>query len=70
MGLIWVLAVAYTHLDVYKRQIEDLDDIRVLQLKEFQKLGSVPNIVKVFGGKEQFLKTAQALENELYRMAA
>lgn len=50
--------------------IEDLDDIKILQLKEFQKLGSVPNIVKIFGGKEQFLRAAQALENELYRMAA
>jgi type I restriction enzyme R subunit len=64
-------AVLDTLLEKYaSSSIQDLDDIRVLQLKEFQKLGSVPNIVKVFGGKEQFLKTAQALENELYRMAA
>ena len=39
-------------------------------LKEFQRIGSVPHIVKLFGGKDQFLRTAQALENELYRIAA
>lgn len=51
-------------------QIRDLDDISILQLKEFQQIGSVPKIVKTFGGKEQFLRAAQALENELYRVAA
>ena len=58
-------------LDKYATaQIRDLDDISILQLKEFQRIGSVPKIVKMFGGKEQFLHAAQALENELYRMAA
>lgn len=50
--------------------IRDLDDINILRLKEFQELGSVPSIVKLFGGKDQFLRTVQALENELYRIAA
>jgi type I restriction enzyme R subunit len=50
--------------------IRDLDDINILKLKEFQEIGSVINIVKIFGGKEQFLRAAQALENELYRIAA
>lgn len=50
--------------------IRDLDDIKILQLKEFQEIGSVSTIVKIFGGKDQFLRAAQALENELYRVAA
>lgn len=58
-------------LDKYATSsIKDLDDIEILQLNEFKELGSVPNIVKIFGGKEQFLQAAQALENQLYKMAA
>lgn len=64
-------AVLNALLDKYaSAQIVDLDDMGILQLKEFQVLGSVPNIVKIFGGKEQYLRAAQALENELYRMVA
>lgn len=64
-------AVLGALLDKYTTaQIKDLDDIAILKLKEFQMIGSIPNIVKIFGGKEQYLRAAQALENELYRMAA
>lgn len=64
-------AVLDALLDKYaSAQIVDLDDMGILQLKEFQVIGSVPNIVKIFGGKEQYLRAAQALENELYRMVA
>lgn len=64
-------AVLNALLDKYATaQIKDLDDIAILKLKEFQVIGSVPNIVKIFGGKDQYLRAAQALENELYRMAA
>ena len=51
-------------------QINDLDDMEILRLREFQKIGSVANIIKIFGGREQFLHAAQNLEDELYRMAA
>lgn len=64
-------AVLSALLDKYATaQIKDLDDIAILKLKEFQVIGSVPNIVKIFGGKDQYLHAAQALENELYRIAA
>lgn len=57
-------------LDKYAdTQIRDLDDIEI-QLKEFQQIGSVPKIVKMSGGKDQFLHAAQALENEFYRVVA
>lgn len=58
-------------LDKYaSAQIQDLDDMEILCLKEFQEIGSVPTIVRIFGGKDQYIRAAQALENELYRMAA
>lgn len=58
-------------LDKYATaSIRDLDDMKILQLPEFKQIGSPAQIVKIFGGKEQFLRTAQALENELYRAAA
>ena len=64
-------AVLDALLDKYATaQIKDLDDMSILKLKEFQVIGSVPSIVRVFGGKDQYLHAAQALENELYRMAA
>ena len=63
-------AVLDALLDKYaSAQIKDLDDIEILKLKEFQEIGSVPNIVKIFGGKDQYLRAAQSLENELYRAA-
>lgn len=51
-------------------QIKDLDDIAILRLKDFQIIGSASSIVKAFGDKEQYLHAAQALEKELYLMAA
>lgn len=64
-------AVLSALLDKYATaQIRDLDDMGILQLEEFKMIGSVANIVKIFGGKDNYLRAAQALENELYRMAA
>lgn len=64
-------AVLNALLDKYaSAQIQDLDDMEILRLKEFQAIGSVPAIVRIFGGKDQYIRAAQALENELYRMAA
>ena len=58
-------------LDKYaSATIQDLDDIKILQLAEFKVIGSPMQIVNIFGGKEQYLQAAQALENELYRPAA
>lgn len=54
-------------LDKYANDgIRDIEDTKVLQLKEFQKLGSPMKIVKSFGGKEAYLKAVQELENEIY----
>ena len=54
-------------LDKYANDgIRDIEDTKVLQLKEFQKIGSLMKIFKSFGGKEAYLKAVQELENEIY----
>ena len=54
-------------LDKYANDgIRDIEDTKVIQLKEFQKIGSPMKIVKSFGGKEAYLKAVQELENEIY----
>lgn len=54
-------------LDKYANDgIRDIEDTKVLQLKEFQKIGSPMKIVKSFGGKEAYLKAVKELENEIY----
>jgi type I restriction enzyme R subunit len=54
-------------LDKYANDgIKEIEDAKVLQLKEFAKIGSPIKIVKAFGGKEAYLKAVQELENEIY----
>lgn len=54
-------------LDKYANDgIKEIEDTKVLQLKEFQKFGSPMKIVKAFGGKEAYQKAVQELENEIY----
>ncbi|NOU94883.1 DEAD/DEAH box helicase [Paenibacillus sp. LMG 31456] len=54
-------------LDKYANEgIKEIEETKVLQLKEFTKLGSPMKIVKAFGGKEAYQKAIQELENEIY----
>lgn len=54
-------------LDKYANDgIKEIEDAKVLQLKEFAKIGSPMKIVKAFGGKEAYQKAVQELENEIY----
>jgi type I restriction enzyme, R subunit len=54
-------------LDKYANDgIKEIEDTKVLQLKEFAKIGSPMKIVKAFGGKEGYLKAVKELENEIY----
>lgn len=46
--------------------IKEIEDTKILQLKEFAKIGSPMKIVKAFGGKDAYLKAIQELENEIY----
>ncbi|KRE19175.1 DEAD/DEAH box helicase family protein [Bacillus safensis] len=54
-------------LDKYANDgIKEIEDTKVLQLKEFAKIGSPMKIVEAFGGKEAYLKAVKELENEIY----
>ncbi|MDR5658548.1 DEAD/DEAH box helicase family protein [Serpentinicella sp. ANB-PHB4] len=54
-------------LDKYANDgIKEIEDTKVLQLKEFAQIGSPMKIVKAFGGKEAYLKAVKELENEIY----
>jgi type I restriction enzyme R subunit len=49
--------------------LENLEDIKVLQVLPLSRLGSPLEIVSEFGGKTKYLKAVQELENELYQSA-
>ena len=54
-------------LDKYSNDgIKDIEDTKVLELKEFAQIGSPLKIVKAFGGKEAYQKAVKELENEIY----
>lgn len=54
-------------LDKYATSnLVDLDDTHVLDLEEFRRFGNPMKIVAAFGGKQQYIKAVQKLEDELY----
>lgn len=54
-------------LDKYANEgIRDIEDTKVLQLKEFAKYGSPMKIAKAFGGKEGYQQAVRELENEIF----
>jgi type I restriction enzyme R subunit len=55
-------------LDKYMNQgIFQIEDIKILKLDEFKKIGGSPaRVVKMFGGKEGYLRAVQDLEQEIY----
>jgi type I restriction enzyme R subunit len=54
-------------LDKYANEgLENLEKMEVLQIPEFQKFGSLQQIVRVFGGKEGYFKVIRELQNEIY----
>ena len=46
--------------------IENIEDIKVLQLDPFAEMGTAPEIVRRFGGKHGYLKALKELEKNLY----
>lgn len=58
-------------LDKYANEgIENIEDIKVLKLPDFQELGTQLEIVKkVFGGKKEYKKAVKELVKELYTIA-
>ena len=55
-------------LDKYSsdKNIADLTDTKVLELKPFDKFGNPIKIVKAFGGKEKYIEAVKELEKEIY----
>jgi len=55
-------------LQKYKdSNITEIEDIKILSLDDFQKNGKPSRIVKLFGGKEQYVEAIRELEKELYK---
>jgi type I restriction enzyme R subunit len=57
-------------LDKYADQgIENMENITILTVPPINELGSVTEIIKIFGSREQYDQAIKELENELYKAA-
>ena len=57
-------------LDKYADEgIENIEDMKILQVNPLDQFGSPVEIVKLFGGKNQYLKALTELEEEIYKAA-
>ena len=57
-------------LDKYADEgIENIEDMRILQVNPLDQFGSPMEIVGLFGGKAQYLKALAELEQEIYKVA-
>lgn len=66
-----VRAVLDALLDKYTDEgIENIEKMEILQVQPFNRFGSPVEIIKSFGGREQYLKALQELEEQLYKSAA
>lgn len=58
-------------LDKYADEgIENVESLNILKVQPFDKIGSPLEIIKLFGGKQQYLNAIKELEEELYKIAA
>jgi len=58
-------------LDKYATEgIENIEDLTVLRIEPFNEIGTPAEIVKLFGGKNGYLKMIKELESQLYKEAA
>ncbi len=56
-------------LDKYADEgIENIEDMKVLQVNPFDKFGSPVEIVQLFGGKQKYLEALNGLEKQIYRV--
>jgi type I site-specific restriction endonuclease len=57
-------------LDKYADQgIENIENIQILTVPPISEYGSVTEIIKAFGSREEYEKAIRELENELYKVA-
>ena len=63
-------AVLETLLQKYADEgIENIESLNILQVQPFNEIGSPIEIIKLFGGKQQYLNAVAELEQELYKVA-
>ena len=63
-------AVLETLLKKYADEgIENIESLNILQVQPFNEIGSPIEIIKLFGGKQQYLSAVAELEQELYKVA-
>ncbi len=43
-----------------------MEDLSVLRIDPFDKMGTPTEIIKLFGGREQYLEVIKELENQIY----
>jgi len=66
-----VRAILDALLDKYADEgIENIEKMEILKVQPFNKFGSPVEIIKSFGGRDQYLKALQELEEQLYKSAA
>ena len=57
-------------LDKYADEgIENIEDMKILQVNPLNQFGSPVEIVKLFGSKKQYIKALSELEQEIYKAA-
>ena len=60
-------AVINALLDKYADAgIESIEDIKILTLDPFTRLGTAPELIQAFGGKPAYLIAIHELEQQLY----
>ena len=64
-------AVLDALLDKYADSgIETIEDIKILTLDPFSRLGTAPELIKSFGGKPKYLEAVRTLEEALYHLGS
>jgi type I restriction enzyme R subunit len=54
-------------LDKYMNEgITELENMEILKLEPFKRIGTPAKIIKAFGGKDKYIQTIKELERELY----
>ena len=48
--------------------VQQIEDTQVLKLDPFVRMGKPAALVKLFGGKDGYLKAVRELENEIYKV--
>lgn len=49
--------------------LENLEDLNILRLNPFDKIGTPSEIIEEFGGRDEYLKAIHEIEDELYKSA-